>query len=85
MKTIKIILIIIISVIGLLVLSGCNRQVFDTNYTFDKAITYIGNERIEIEIEKWRDYEGEQLQIISKDGTVYLVSSFNTILIKERK
>ena len=39
--------------------------------------------RIEVDIKKWNDYDGEQLQIVAKDGTVYLVSSYNTILIKE--
>ena len=39
---------------------------------------------MEIEIEQWRDYEdGEQIQIKGKDGKTYLVSSFNTILIKD--
>ena len=28
-------------------------------------------------------YEDEQIQIIGKDGKVYLVSSFNTMLIGE--
>lgn len=62
---------------------GGNKTKVDLNYTFDKAITYIGNEKIEIDIDTWRDYDGEQLQIKSKDGKVYLVSSFNTILIHE--
>ena len=56
---------------------------FDTNYTYTKAITYIGNERMEINIRQWSDYDGEQIQIIGQDGKIYLVSSFNTILIRE--
>lgn len=84
MRKIKIISLIGIMILGLLVLSGCgNRDMFDTNYTYTKAITYIGNERIEIQIKQWCDYDGEQIQIIGQDGKTYLVSSFNTILIKE--
>lgn len=60
-----------------------NKTKIDLQYTYNKAITSINGEKIEIDIDTWADYEGEQLQIISKDGKVYLVSSFNTILIKE--
>jgi len=58
-----------------------NKEMFDLSYNFDKAIVTCGEERIELEIESWNDYEGEQLQIKTKDGKVYLVSSMNTILI----
>ena len=60
-----------------------NKQLFDTQGKFTKAIITIGNEKLEINIKTWKDYEGEQLQITSKDGKVYLVSSFNTVLIKD--
>ena len=46
----KTILGIMIAALLLFILSGCNKQVIDTTYTYDKAITYIGNERIEIKI-----------------------------------
>lgn len=74
---------ICIAALGLF--SGCgNRDIVDTNYTYDKAIIRLPNDEIkEIEIKKWRDYDGEQIQIIAKDGTVYLVSSFNTALVRE--
>jgi hypothetical protein len=62
-----------------------NKQVIDTNLGFDKCITYLGNEKIEIDIDKWNDYEGEQIQVVDKNGNVYLLSSFNTMLVKENK
>lgn len=64
-------------------LTGCNYQMVDLNYSYNKAICKIGNETKEIQIRKWTDYDGEQLQIIDKDGNVYLVSSINCTLIKE--
>lgn len=83
-KIIKISILVIIIMLGLVVLTGCgNRDMWDTNYTYTKAITYIGDERIELEIKQWRDYDGEQIQIIAKDGKTYLVSTNNTILINE--
>lgn len=60
-----------------------NKTFIDTNFEFTKAITYIGNERIELKIKKWQDYEGEQIQIVTEEGKVYLLSINNTILISE--
>lgn len=66
-----------------LALSGCNYQVVDLNYGYDYAIININGEYQKVEIDGWRDYEdGEQLQIIAKDGTVYLTNSFNCTLVK---
>lgn len=74
--------ILIISVM-ILLLTGCNKQVMDLNYSYDKAICKIGEEYKEIKIKKWKDYEGEQLQIVDKEDNVYLVSSLNCTLVKE--
>lgn len=61
-----------------------NRQILDTNHTFDKAVIDLHNEVITVEVETWKDYEGEQLQIKTKDGKVYLTSSYNCTLIKSK-
>lgn len=80
---IRLVAITIVGICILLGLTGCNQQIIDLNYTFDKAICNIGNETKEIKIDKWNDYDGEQLQIIDDEGNVYLVSSYNCTLIKE--
>ena len=62
--------------------TGCNKQLIDTTYTFDKAIMYVGGEWITIEISSWDDYEdGDQIQVKDKDGNTYLVHSTNITLI----
>jgi hypothetical protein len=38
-----------------------------------------------IKIKRWKDYEGEQIQIIGKDGTVYLINSMNAVLIRKAR
>lgn len=58
-----------------------NKTAIDMKYKYEKAIINLEGEKLEIDIDTWSDYDGEQLQIIAKDGTVYLVSSFNTILV----
>lgn len=83
-KKIITVLFVVISLVAILFgLTGCNYQMVDLNYSYDKAICKIGNEIKEIKIQKWTDYEGEQLQIIDKDGNIYLVSSINCTLIKD--
>lgn len=67
----------------MLFMTGCNKQVVDFDYTFDKAICNIGGEIKKIELKTWKDYDGEQLQLVDKDGNKYLVSSFNCTLTKE--
>lgn len=68
------------------VLSGCgNLDLFDTVFTYDTAVTKWPDGTMKtIKIRKWRDYEGEQIQIIGEDGTIYLLSSYNTVLMRTR-
>lgn len=80
MHKIKIVIVGLVCAATIL-LTGCNKAIFDTNYTFDKAIVVIGTERYEYDITEWTDYEGEQLQLKLTDGSTILVSSYNTILV----
>lgn len=71
-------------IVILLMVTACNRDVFDTNYEFDYAIVKMPDGSVEnIEINKWRDYDGEQIQIIASDGNIYLVSMNNCVLIND--
>lgn len=63
-----------------------NKSWFDTQYDFNKAIIDLRTEVITVDVKTWTDYEdGEQLQIVAKDGTVYLTSSYNCTLIKTKQ
>ena len=66
------------------ILTGCNYDFVDTNYSFNKAIIFNENIACIIEITSWGDYDGEQLQLTLNDGTVILTSSFDTKLINEQ-
>ena len=62
--------------------TGCNKQIIDTTYTFDKAVIYVGGEWITIDVDSWTDYEdGDQIQVKDTDGNTYLVHSTNITLI----
>lgn len=81
--------ILIIGVFGFAIYKGIyartvgNKITIDMNYTFTKAITYIGDEKIELKVKNWNDYDGEQIQVVTEDEKVYLLSTYNTILVSE--
>lgn len=77
----KKLLAVIITVIMALSLVGCNYQLFDLKYQYDYAIIRLQDGTlVKGEIEKWKDYDGEQLQV-TIDGVTYLTSSYNCTLI----
>lgn len=77
-------LLFVLSVAALL--TGCgNRDMFDTVWSYDTAVTRWPDGTMKtIKIKQWRGYEGEQIQIIGEDGIVYLLSSFNTVLLRSK-
>lgn len=83
----KKILVFVLVVILALALNGCgNYDWADTNYEFDYAVVQWPDGTMKkIEIDSWTDYDGEQLQITGSDGNVYLVNSFNCVLVNEKE
>lgn len=75
---------VILAVILVCSMAGCNKQLFDTTYKFDRAIIYLPNgEIVDGKVQSWKDYDdGDQIQVVI-DGTTYLVHSSNIILISE--
>lgn len=64
-------------------LAGCNKTILDTTYYFDRAIIHLPDgETVSGKVDRWCDYEGDQLQIVI-DGKAYLVHSMNAVLIAE--
>lgn len=74
-----------LTIVMVIAMTGCgNRQVFDTTYTFDRAVINLPNgEVVEGKVTSWKDYEdGDQIQVKIGDKT-YLVHSSNIVLIAE--
>lgn len=65
-------------------LTGCNKQVVDTTFSFDRAIISLPNgEVITGKVQSWKDYEdGDQIQV-KIHGVTYLVHSSNAALISD--
>lgn len=65
-------------------LSGCNRQIVDLTYSYERAIIDLPNDEIiDGKIQSWTDYsDGDQIQV-KIDGVTYLVHSSQVVLISE--
>ena len=75
---------VIMCVMTMATLAGCNKQIVDLTYAYNEAIVYLPNgEIIEGEVESWTDYaDGDQIQVKIDDVT-YLVHSSNIVLISK--
>lgn len=72
----------ILIISGILLLTGCNKQIFDFDYTYDRVICNYNGDQFELRIDQWKDYEGEQIQIKS-NGKTYLLSANNCYMIDD--
>ena len=84
MKKIFTIILAIALLVSLLVLAGCNKQMVDLTYSYERAILCLPNgEVIEGRVTSWTDFEdGDQIQV-RIDGKTYLVHSTNIVLISD--
>lgn len=80
----KKIILFIVAVAAALLLTGCNYDVIDTTYRYNRAVIELPNgEIIYGKVQSWRDYEdGDQIQV-KIDGTTYLVHSSDVTLIAD--
>lgn len=78
----KILLFCLAVAMFLIVFAGCNKQLADFTYKFDRAIIELPNgEVIDGPVDSWTDYEdGDQIQV-KVHGITYLVHSSDVALI----
>lgn len=63
-------------------LSGCNKQIVDVTFSYERAIISLPNgEVVDGKVQSWTDFEdGDQIQV-KIDGVTYLVHSSQAALI----
>lgn len=63
-------------------LSGCNKQIVDVTFSYERAIISLPNgEVVDGKVQSWTDYEdGDQIQV-KIGGVTYLVHSSQAALI----
>ena len=81
MKKIICILLVVIMIVAM---TGCNRQLIDTTWSFERAVIFLPDgEKIEGKISSWRDYDSSDTIQVAIDGKQYLTHSSNVILISD--
>lgn len=72
---------IVAGALALLLLTGCNRQVIDLTYQYDRAVIAMPDGSVvQGTVESWKDYDGDQLQV-KIDGVTYLTHAENVVLM----
>ena len=80
----KIILLLLILIGFVLLVSSCgNREAgIDANQTFKSAWINLGGEWVQVDVKAWRDFQnGDEIQIKTAEGRVYLTHYANVVLI----
>lgn len=76
----KILTVCVFALAGIMLMTGCNKQVVDLTYSYLWAQLKMPDGTIvEGKLNSWNDYEGDQLQV-KIDGVTYLVHSSNVVL-----
>lgn len=65
-------------------LAGCNRQIIDMTYNFDKAMVYLPDGTVVSgEVQSWKDFDdGDQIQV-KINGVTYSTHSSNVVMFNE--
>lgn len=72
---------LLVGIVGYFALG--NKQILDLNQKFEYAyVCWPDGTTEKLRIKSWNDYEGEQIQITTDDGT-YLFHSANCVLAHE--
>ncbi len=62
-----------------------NKAFFDGTWAYNKAVVFNGNRALILPVDGWKDYEGEQLQVVCPNGLALNLCSYNTKLINDQK
>ena len=75
---------LVLALILVFLMAGCNKQMVDLTYSYERAVLSLPNgEVIEGKVSSWTDFEdGDQIQV-RIDGKTYLVHSSNIVLISD--
>lgn len=76
--------VVLLLVVSAVLLAGCNKQMVDLTYSYNRAIRSLPNgEVVEGKVSSWTDFEdGDQIQV-KIEGKTYLVHSSNIVLISD--
>lgn len=71
----------VILLLVVMVMCGCNKQIIDTTWKYDRAIIQLPDGTIvDGKVDSWKDFDGDQIQV-KIGGVSYLVHSEDISLI----
>lgn len=80
----KFVIAMLAAIMLLVICAGCNAQIVDTTWSFEKAVVGLPNgDIVEGKVESWGDYENSDMIQVKIDGKTYLTHSANVVLISE--
>lgn len=80
----KFICVILIMCLITISLVSCNKQMFDTTYSFNYAyVVWPDGKAEKLAIKSWKDFDGDQIQIKTKNDKTYVFHSVNCVLAHE--
>lgn len=78
----KKIIAIVVMVALVATLAGCNAQLVDTTWKFDRAIIALPNgDVVDGTVTSWKDYENSDQIQVKIDGKTYWTHSQNVVMI----
>lgn len=80
----KVMTFLVATILSAAILCGCNKQVFDTTYSYNYAYISLPNgECVEGTVQSWRDYkDGDQIQV-TIDGVTYMTDTTRAVLVSK--
>ena len=83
-KKFKCIALVLVLIVALISLCGCNMSVVDTTWKFDRAIVRLADDRvIDGHVQSWLEFDGSDMLQVKIDDVVYLTHSSNIVLMAE--
>lgn len=82
--TLVMLLVMLLVALMCVMLSGCNMQMIDTTWSFEKAIIFLPDgEKLEGNVTSWTDYDSSDMIQVTIAGKTYLTHSSNVVMISE--
>ena len=80
----KILYIALMLLIVITMFCGCNRQVMDMTFRYDRCVISLPDgEIVKGKVQSWLDFENSDMIQVKVDGKSYLVHSVNCVLIDD--
>lgn len=80
----KLVCLVLVLIMLVLVFAGCNQQIIDTTYEFDRCIIKLPDGKIITgAVEGWKDWDGDDAILIKVNGKTYYTHMSNVVLIAD--